>query len=55
MEVMKEYQKIIESEILIYKIYELYSSLVKDDLSDGIEDFCEDIFIKLEEVIEEYK
>ena len=53
MEVMKEYQKIIESEILIYKIYELYSSLVKDDLSDGIEDFCEDIFIKLEEVIEE--
>ncbi|SVE29494.1 uncharacterized protein METZ01_LOCUS482348, partial [marine metagenome] len=26
---------------------------VKDDLSDGIEDFCEDIFIKLEEVIEE--
>ena len=55
LEVMKEYQKIIESEILIYKIYELYSSLVKDDLSDGIEDFCEDIFIKLEEVIEEYK
>ena len=53
MEVMKEYQKNIESEILIYKIYELYSSLVKDDLSDGIEDFCEDIFIKLEEVIEE--
>ncbi len=54
-EVMKEYQKIIESEILIYKIYELYSSLVKDDLTDGIEDFCVMIFIKLEEEIKEHK
>ena len=48
MEVMKEYQKIIESEILIYKIYELYCS-VKDDLNEGIFEFCDRVFTKLEE------
>jgi len=48
MEVMKEYQKIIESELLIYKIYELYCS-VKDDLNEGIFEFCDRVFTKLEE------
>jgi len=49
MEVMKEYQKNIESEILIYKIYELYTSLVNKDLIDDGLDFCETLFYYLEE------
>jgi hypothetical protein len=46
MEVMKKYQKVIESEILIYKIYELYCS-VKDDLNEGIFEFCDRVFTEL--------
>jgi hypothetical protein len=49
MEVMKENQKNIESEILIYKIYELYTSLVNKDLIDDGLDFCETLFYYLEE------
>tara|TARA_B110000014_G_scaffold78192_1_gene53638 strand:+ start:344 stop:502 length:159 start_codon:yes stop_codon:yes gene_type:complete len=49
MEVMKEYQKNIESEILIYKIYELYTTLVNKDLIDDGLDFCETLFYYLEE------
>jgi len=48
MKIMNEYQKNIEPDILIYKIYEHYTALVKNDLIDDIFDFGNTLFYYLE-------
>jgi len=48
MKIMNEYQKNIESDILIYKIFEHYTSLVKKDFIDDILDFGSTLFCYLE-------
>ena len=48
MKIMNEYQKNIEPDILIYKIYEHYTSLLKNDLIDDIFDFGNTLFYYLE-------